>query len=52
MQWNVFAGTALAVLALMLCVWAFSVKVKDASIVDIVWGLGFVLIAWVTKANN
>jgi steroid 5-alpha reductase family enzyme len=50
MQWNVFAGTALAVLALMLCVWAYSVKIKDASIVDIVWGLGFVVIAWVTKA--
>ena len=50
MQWNVFIGTALAVLALMLLVWAYSVKIKDASIVDIVWGLGFVVIAWVTKA--
>ena len=40
MQWNVFAGTALAVLVLMLLVWAYSVKIKDASIVDIIWGLG------------
>jgi steroid 5-alpha reductase family enzyme len=50
MQWNVFAGTALAVLLLMLSVWAYSVKIKDASIVDIIWGLGFVMIAWVSKA--
>ena len=50
MQWNVLAGTALAVLVLMVLVWACSIKIKDASIVDIIWGLGFVMIAWVSKA--
>ncbi len=33
------------VVALMITVWLVSVVVRDASIVDIVWGLGFVLIA-------
>jgi steroid 5-alpha reductase family enzyme len=47
MQWNVFLATAIAVVLLMLSVWALSVRLRDASIVDIVWGLGFVLIAWV-----
>ncbi|HYZ92261.1 MAG TPA: DUF1295 domain-containing protein [Actinomycetota bacterium] len=37
--------TAGAVAALMVIVWVVSVAVRDASIVDIVWGLGFVLIA-------
>ncbi len=49
MQWNVLVATAIAVTALMLFVWALSVKLRDASIVDIVWGLGFVLIAWVSR---
>ena len=49
MQWNVLAGTALAILVLMVLVWALSVKIKDASIVDIVWGLGFVVVAWVAR---
>ncbi|MSX12611.1 MAG: DUF1295 domain-containing protein [Actinobacteria bacterium] len=30
--------------------WAVSVAVKDSSIVDIFWGSGFVVIAWVTFA--
>jgi steroid 5-alpha reductase family enzyme len=49
MQASVFLATAIAVLLLMLTVWAISVRIKDASIVDIVWGLGFVLIVWVAR---
>jgi len=30
----------------MVAVWLLSLKLKNASIVDIVWGLGFVAIAW------
>ena len=30
--------------------WALSVRLRDSSIVDIFWGLGFVLVAWVTFA--
>lgn len=32
---------------MMLCMWLLSVRLKDVSIVDIGWGLGFVLISWV-----
>lgn len=37
-----------AVVALMVVVWLLSLVKKDASIVDIFWGLGFVLVAWLT----
>ena len=36
-----------AVAGLQVVVWAISVKRRDASIVDIVWGLGYVIVAWV-----
>ncbi len=39
------AGLA-AVLALMMIGWGISIAMKDASIVDILWGLAFVAIAW------
>jgi steroid 5-alpha reductase family enzyme len=40
---------AVVILALMLTTWVVSVIVKNASIVDIVWGLGFVLVAWAVR---
>ncbi len=44
-------GTALtglaAALALMTAVWLVSLAKRDVSIVDIFWGLGFVLVGWV-----
>jgi len=44
-------GTTLAATAvLMIGVWLISLLKKDASIVDIFWGLGFVLIATVSSA--
>lgn len=42
-----FASTALAVAALMGSLWALSLALRDASLVDLVWGPGFALIAWV-----
>lgn len=36
------------VLGTMLLLWLISLKVNDASIVDMFWGAGFVLIAWTT----
>jgi steroid 5-alpha reductase family enzyme len=39
-----------AVMALMLVAWAISVRIRDASIVDIFWGLAFVTITWATFA--
>ena len=42
---------ALAIAGLMVCVWLLSLPLKDASIVDMFWGLGFVLVAWTTWAQ-
>jgi steroid 5-alpha reductase family enzyme len=50
MTLEVALATAAGVALLMLVVWAVSLVMKDASIVDIVWGLGFVLIAWIAWA--
>jgi len=40
---------AIAIVVLMLATWVTSVVIKNASIVDIVWGLGFVIVAWVVR---
>ena len=37
---------ALAIAILMIATWGVSLVMKNASIVDIVWGLGFVVVAW------
>lgn len=42
---DVLLASAAAVGALMVVVWLVSVAVRDASIVDIVWGSGFVVVA-------
>jgi steroid 5-alpha reductase family enzyme len=42
-------GVNLAVTAaLMFLVWLVSIKLRDVSIVDVFWGLGFVVIAWLS----
>lgn len=51
------AGTALlaaaiAIAALMIGTWLLSLVLRDASIVDIVWGLGFVVVAWVVRLQG
>lgn len=43
---------AVAIAALMIVTWAVSVVRRDASIVDIVWGLGFVVVAWGVLATT
>jgi steroid 5-alpha reductase family enzyme len=40
------------VLVLTTALWGMSVAVRDTSIVDIFWGTGFVVIAWVTFAAS
>ncbi|MEO8538871.1 MAG: DUF1295 domain-containing protein [bacterium] len=44
---QMLAASAGAVVGLMVLTWLISVALKDASIVDIIWGFGFVLVAWV-----
>lgn len=39
-------STALVLLGVMGLLWLVSLAVKDSSIVDLFWGLGFVLVAW------
>lgn len=41
----VLGAAAVAVAVLMLVTWGVSVAVRDASIVDLIWGLGFVIVA-------
>ena len=40
---------AITIVVLMLATWLISLAIKNASIVDIVWGLGFVLVSWTVK---
>ena len=40
---------AIAIVVLMVVTWVISVAITNASIVDIVWGLGFVIVAWVVR---
>lgn len=44
----VYLVAALVIVVMMLTVWAISVAVRDASIVDVLWGPGFVVVAWTT----
>ena len=43
---DLLATSAVAIGILMLATWVVSVIVNDASIVDIIWGLGFVVATW------
>jgi steroid 5-alpha reductase family enzyme len=45
---TIFGGNLVAVISMMICGWLISLIYKNVSIVDSLWGLGFVLIAWLT----
>ena len=45
-MFDVLMSCAAAISALMVSVWILSLVRRDVSIVDIAWGLGFVLVAW------
>lgn len=47
-----YALSALAVGGAMFALWILSLRLRDSSIVDIFWGLGFVLIVWVTRLSE
>lgn len=44
---TVLAWSALAVAVLMSALWAVSVRLRDAGIIDPFWGLGFAIVGWV-----
>ena len=45
---SVYVASALAIVVVMLGTWLLSLVLRNASIVDIVWGLGFVVVGWVS----
>jgi steroid 5-alpha reductase family enzyme len=44
------AAAAALVLAGMVGLWAWSVRIRDASVVDLWWGPGFAAVAWISVA--
>jgi steroid 5-alpha reductase family enzyme len=46
---TILTAAIVTIACLMLATWSVSLLRRDASIVDIVWGLGFVLVAWAAK---
>ena len=44
---EIYGIGALAILGLMTTLWIISLILKDASIVDIFWGPGFVMTCWI-----
>jgi steroid 5-alpha reductase family enzyme len=45
-------AAAIAIAVLMLLTWVVSVVLRNASIVDIVWGLGFVVVGWTVRLQG
>jgi steroid 5-alpha reductase family enzyme len=43
-------ASAAGIGALMLATWGLSLHLSDVSIVDVAWGLGFILVAWIALA--
>jgi steroid 5-alpha reductase family enzyme len=43
---EIYSLCGLIILAMMSLLWIFSLALKDASIVDIFWGMGFLISAW------
>ena len=41
-----------ALLAVILALWAYSVKIRDVSFIDAFWAFGMVLLAWATWAQS
>lgn len=50
MSSDVMSASALVIAVVMVVTWMLSVALKNASIVDIVWGLGFVAVGWTSFA--
>ena len=51
MSSTAMSTAALTITALMIVTWVISLVLKNASIVDIAWGIGFVAVAWMVAAR-
>ena len=49
MYLDVFAACAVAIVLVMVATWVVSLVIEDVSIIDPVWGIGFVVVAWVAR---
>lgn len=47
---EIYALAGVALLAIMSALWLLSLALRDASIVDVFWSLGFVICAWIFAA--
>lgn len=45
---NLFAANLIIVMGLMLALWLIGTIRRDVSLVDLFWGTGFVVVAWIT----
>ncbi len=45
---SIFITNLAALMVMMFAVWLLSLFKRDASVVDVFWGLGFVVVAWLT----
>jgi len=47
---NLFLFSGLAILTMMFLLWLLSFAIRNASIIDVFWGIGFILVIWLTWA--
>lgn len=52
MDFSVFAWSAIAIVVVMLATWLVSLPLRNASIVDPIWSLGFVVVGWVAFVSQ
>ena len=51
-MWQTFLINLLAVQAMVSIAWLISLRLKNVAVIDCFWGMGFVLVAWVSMAIN
>ena len=51
MSSTAMATAAIAIAIFMVAMWLLSLALKNASIVDVGWGIGFVIVAWAVRAR-
>ena len=46
MNFSILINNTLLILGLLFSLWVLSVKIKNVSIIDLFWGMGFVILGW------
>lgn len=50
--WTMLAANAAILLAAILLLWAYSVRIRDVSFIDAFWAFGMVILAWASWAQS